>query len=481
MTAATLLRLGDLVARVEARYGAVIRRTHQPVDGLEISGITHDSRAVRPGSLFVCVRGGNADGHMHAKSAIAAGAVGLVVDHRLSDVGEVPQIEVENTRDQMGRLAAAFYGFPGDHMVLVGVTGTNGKTTTAHTLESILRAAGMSVGVIGTLTQKRTTPEATDIQQRLAELRDVGCKIVVLEVTSHALDLQRVRGLQFSIAIFTNLSQDHLDFHGSIESYFRAKAKLFTSEYAKFAIVNADDRYGRLLFDGAEIPTEPVSIDNAKELVLGPHGSQFSLDGHQLTMPIAGAFNVMNAIEAVAAARRLGISWESIAEGIANTRVAGRFEPVVAGQSFAVYVDFAHTPDGLERVLGAARETVGTGRLISVFGCGGDRDRTKRPIMAEIGSRLSDVTILTADNPRSEDVNEILKDMLSGVDDKTNVYVQPDRRAAIESALAQAQAGDVVVIAGKGHEQGQESAGVITPFDDRDVARNYLLSVGPTP
>jgi UDP-N-acetylmuramoyl-L-alanyl-D-glutamate--2,6-diaminopimelate ligase len=481
MTPAPSLTLGELVSRLEARYGTVIRHSHSAAEALEVTGVTHDSRAVRSGSVFVCVRGMSADGHDHARAAIAAGAVALVVDHRLDDVGDVSQIEVENTRDEMGRFAAAFYGFPGDHMVLIGVTGTNGKTTTAHTLESILRAAGKSVGVIGTLTQKRTTPEATDIQERLAELCNDGCEIVVMEVTSHALELQRVRGLQFSIAVFTNLSQDHLDFHGSIESYFRAKARLFTREYAKCAIVNADDRYGRLLFDGAEIPTQPVSIGDAKDLVLGPHGSVFSLDGHQLAMPIAGSFNVMNAIEAVTAARQLDVPWEAIAEGMANTRVAGRFEPIEAGQPFAVYVDFAHTPDGLERVLSAARETIGNGRLLSVFGCGGDRDRTKRPVMAEVGSRLSDVTIFTSDNPRSERVEAILRDMLDGVADQKNVHVQPDRRLAIESALDQARAGDVVVIAGKGHEQGQEAGGVVTPFDDRDVARSYLRSIAGTP
>jgi UDP-N-acetylmuramoyl-L-alanyl-D-glutamate--2,6-diaminopimelate ligase len=468
----------DLVDRVKGRFGAAIRAIHGEVANVIVKSVTHDSKSVRPGSLFVCVRGSRSDGHQHAAEAVANGAVCLLVDHFIDGLDTVVQLEVENTRDEMARIAAAFYGFPGDAMTLVGITGTNGKTTTAHTLESMLIASGKRVGVIGTLTQRRTTPEATDVQERLAELRRDGCEIVVLEVTSHALELQRVRGLVFQVAIFTNLSQDHLDFHGTIEVYFRAKAKLFTPEYAVRAVVNGDDRYGRLLFDGAEIPTERTTLADLSDLQLGPNGSTFQWSDRRFSMPIAGQFNVMNALQAATAARLLGIEFDAIATGMAATRVAGRFEPVDVGQPFAVYVDFAHTPDGLERVLGAARQTLQSGRLISVFGCGGDRDRTKRPLMAEIGARLSDVTYFTSDNPRSETVESILDDMLVGAPDQKHVHVEPDRRRAMEMAFREAKPGDVVVIAGKGHEQGQESNGVVTPFDDRMVSSELLQELG---
>lgn len=469
--------VAEIVARVESRFGNVVRSMVGD-DSLAVRAITHSSMHVGPQTLFVCVRGSSSNGHDFAKEAVERGASALLVDHVVEGVDGVAQIVVENTRAEMGRFAASVFGFPGDALTLIGITGTNGKTTTAHTLESILRAAGRSVEVIGTLTQKRTTPEATDIQERLGELRDAGCEFVVMEVTSHALDLFRVRGLHFAVAVFTNLSQDHLDFHGTIEAYFRSKAKLFTSEYSERAFVNGDDRYGRLLADGAEISTEQISLSAVDDLVLGPRGSTFTWQGHRFEVPIAGAFNVMNALEATAVARVLGLDWSPIINGIAAVRVPGRFEPVDAGQPFAVYVDFAHTPDGLERVLSAARETVGSGRLISVFGCGGDRDRTKRPVMGEIGARLSDLAIFTSDNPRSESPEYILDEMLAGVSGQENVRVIVDRYRAIESALSAAVSGDVVVIAGKGHEQGQESLGTVTPFDDRDVAREILRSQG---
>jgi UDP-N-acetylmuramoyl-L-alanyl-D-glutamate--2,6-diaminopimelate ligase len=472
------VRVEELIRSVTERFGDVVRAVHGEQANVIVTSLTHVSQMVQPGSLFICVRGSRSDGHDHARDAVSAGAVCLLVDRLIADLGDVVQIEVENTRDEMARVASAFYNFPADHMTLVGVTGTNGKTTTAHTLESMLAASGKKVAVIGTLTQKRTTPEATDVQQRLAELHRDGYEVVVMEVTSHALELQRVRGLVFEVAIFTNLSQDHLDFHGTIEAYFRAKAKLFTPEYAVRAVVNADDRYGRLLFDGAAIPTSQTSLSELTHLELGPNGSTFQWSGHQFVMPIAGPFNVMNALQAASAAMILGVSASDIATGMAATHVAGRFEPIDVGQPFAVYVDFAHTPDGLERVLGAARQTVLTGRLISVFGCGGDRDRTKRPMMGEIGARLSDLTIFTSDNPRSERIEAILADMLEGVADQTYVHVEADRREAIAVALRSAKPGDVVVIAGKGHEQGQESNGVVVPFDDRTVSSELLRELG---
>lgn len=469
--------VADLVSAVERRFGQVVVEVVGD-QSREVASITHNSTVVKPNELFVCVRGSSSDGHDYAAEAVNRGASCLLVDHTIPGIDPVAQVVVKDTRLEMGRFAAAVHGFPADGLTLIGITGTNGKTTTAHTIESILRAAGRSVEVIGTLTQKRTTPEATDIQERLAELRSSGCEFVVMEVTSHALDLHRVRGLRFAVAVFTNLSQDHLDFHGTIEAYFRSKAKLFRPEYADRAIVNGDDRYGRLLFDSAEIPTEQISLGSVEELVLGQRGSTFVWNGQRFKIPIAGTFNVMNGLQAAAVARMLGIEWAPIIAGVESVRVPGRFEPIDAGQPFAVYVDFAHTPDGLERVLGAARETLGTGRLISVFGCGGDRDRAKRPMMGDIGARLSDVAYFTSDNPRSESIESILNDMLEGVAHPENVRVVADRREAIESAFLDAQPGDVVVIAGKGHEQGQEISGTVTPFDDRDVARSLLRDAG---
>jgi UDP-N-acetylmuramoyl-L-alanyl-D-glutamate--2,6-diaminopimelate ligase len=303
-----------------------------------------------------------------------------------------------------------------------------------------------------------------------------------MEVTSHALELHRVRGIRFSAAVFTNLSQDHLDFHPTMEAYFRAKARLFTPDYSARAIVNGDDPRGALLAVSAQIPTESVTMADAADLALDAMGSSFSIGGHPVRLGMAGAFNVMNALEAAAAARTLGIDDAVIARGLATAAVPGRFERVDAGQPFAVVVDFAHTPDGLERLLRAARDTMPDGaRLLCVFGCGGDRDRTKRPLMGALGADLSDLAIVTSDNPRSEDPAAIADEMLAGVAEgaRNKVVVELDRRSAIERAIGAARPGDVVVIAGKGHEQGQDVQGVVTPFDDREVARVALRAARP--
>lgn len=470
------IALDDLLTRVATHEPRLVPNVEvAATSGVVIADVTHDSRRVMAGTLFVCVRGSQADGHQFAEDALAAGAVALVVDRRLSLGRNVPQLVVADTREAMGPIAAAFYDFPGDALTLIGITGTNGKTTTAHALESIVAASGRKVAVIGTLTQGRTTPEATDLQRRLAELRSDGVEIVILEVTSHALDLHRVRGLHFDVAIFTNLSPDHLDFHETMEAYFRAKAKLFTPEYATRAIVNSDDPRGSLLVAAALIPTESVTLSDATSLVLGATHSTFEIRGEKVELALAGSFNVSNALEAAGAARMLGIDDSTIARGLTTTSVPGRFEPIVEGQSFGVVIDFAHTPDGLERLLKAARETLAAGsKLICVFGCGGDRDRAKRPAMGAIGSSLSDVAIITSDNPRSEDPKSIADQMLAGVSNRSRVVVELDRAVAIERAIGVATDSDLVVIAGKGHETGQESGGVVLPFDDREVARETL-------
>lgn len=437
---------------------------------------THDSRQVADlgsGSLFCCVSGERFDGHLFAAQAVADGASALLVERRV-DV-DVPQIRVESVRLAMGHAASIVHGDPARSLRLIGVTGTNGKTTTAHMLEAVLRAAGRQPAVIGTLTQTRTTPESTDLHAKLADLRADGRSDVVMEVTSHALELHRVDGCRFSVSAFTNLSQDHLDFHLTMEAYFRAKAKLFVPEFTDEAVVNVDDRYGRLLLDSAVVPTTGVQLADVSDLVLHATGSSFVWDGLAITLALAGEFNVRNAITVAAMARKLGIADAAIVEGLAHAVVPGRYEPVRAGQNFGVIVDFAHTPDGLLRVLQAARTTLRSGsKLITVFGCGGDRDRGKRPQMGAAAAMNSDAVIVTSDNPRSEVPSAILDDIIAGIDHRETVQVIEDRRAAIEAALRMAQPDDVVVIAGKGHETGQDVGGVVSPFDDRLVAMEVL-------
>ena len=474
------VRVGVLLDRLAAhavRHGTapLDARLSDPSDAasvVEICGVTHDSRSVRRGWLLCCVRGSFIDGHRFASDAVAAGATAVLVDHRLPLPSHVAQIVVEDTRVAMGPVSGAFYDYPGDSLELVGITGTNGKTTTAHLLDAILRAAGRKSAVIGTLTQTRTTPEATDVQERLSELRDEGVASVVIEVTSHALQLHRVDALHFAVGVFTNLSQDHLDFHETMEAYFRAKARLFDPLRSAAAVVNTDDTHGRLLFDAATIPTIGFRAADATDVRVGVATGEFVWRGRRVALAMGGVFNVMNALAAATTAELIGVSADAIVEGLSTATVPGRFEPVRGPQPFGVLVDFAHTPDGLERVLEAARPSVGPScRLIVVFGCGGDRDRGKRPLMGRIATALADLAILTSDNPRSEDPNRIIDEVRAGAVQIGRLTVQPDRRQAIRDALGVAQAGDVVVIAGKGHESGQEIDGVVHPFDDRDVAR----------
>lgn len=444
-----------------------------------ITNVTHDSRTVTEGSLFCCIRGAGVDGHRFANDAVAKGAVCLLVDHVVETTVPVAQIVVNDTRAAMGWFAAGVLGFPADQLTMVGITGTNGKTTTAQLLADMLRADGRKVGVIGTLTQARTTPEATDLQALLRSFVDDGCDSVVMEVSSHALELHRVAGVRFQVAIFTNLSQDHLDFHDSMESYFRAKARLFTTELAERAIVNLDDPHGRLLYDAAVVPTDGYSINDAEELVLSADRSEFLVSGRRFELSIGGTFNVSNALAAIAAAHMLGVSPAAIVEATRSASVPGRFEPVRAGQPFVVLIDFAHTPDGLDSVLRSARLSMApTARLIVVFGCGGDRDAAKRPIMGRIATDLADLAVLTSDNPRSEDPLSILDQVVAGVLRDEVLQVIEDRRTAISVALRSAVSGDVVVIAGKGHENGQQVGTVVHPFHDRTVTESLLAEMG---
>jgi UDP-N-acetylmuramoyl-L-alanyl-D-glutamate--2,6-diaminopimelate ligase len=446
------------------------------VAGVDISAVTYDSRAVTRGALFVCVRGLVADGHDFANDAVERGAVALVVERALPI--DVTQVVVADARVAMAPIAAAFYGHPSDALKVVGVTGTNGKTTTVHFLDSIMRQHGWATGVVGTLTGPRTTPEAPDLQRELAEWRDEGRQAVAMEVSSHALALHRVDATHFAVAVFTNLTRDHLDFHGTMERYFEAKARLFTPDFTARAVVNADDPRGRLLLDAAQVPTVPYALADVSDLRLAPSQSSCQWRGADLVVPIGGRHNVMNALAAANAAAELGVPIPTITAGIGNAGpVPGRFEPIDEGQAFSVVVDYAHTPDGLERVLEAAREVASGHRVLVVFGAGGDRDRTKRPAMGAAAAAGADVAILTSDNPRSEDPAAIIAEVASGAPGAALV-VKVDRREAISLAMEQASAGDVVVIAGKGHEATQTIGDLVLPFDDRVVAREELIRLG---
>jgi UDP-N-acetylmuramoyl-L-alanyl-D-glutamate--2,6-diaminopimelate ligase len=452
----------------------------------EITGLAYDARRVTPGALFVCIRGLKADGHDFAPQAVANGAAALIVERAL-DLS-VPQLVVADAREAMALAADAFFDHPTQELEVVGVTGTNGKTTTAFLLFSILAAAGRRPGLLGTIENRiggerraatRTTAEAIDLQRTFRELLDAGDRSCALEATSHGSALKRLLGVRFSALVFTNLSQDHLDFHGTMEKYFAAKRRLFTEPGLDGsrppAAINVGDPYGRALAEELRaVGEEPVefSLGDTADLEVTATGSSFRIGELDLTTRLRGRFNVENVLGAVAAARILGVDEEAIAAGVDHLAgVPGRFEAVDEGQPFTVLVDYSHTPGALESLLTEAR-SLATGRLVCIFGCGGDRDRGKRPLMGEIASRLADAVIVTSDNPRSEDPQAIIDEILAGVPGP--VEVEPDRAAAIGRALEEADAGDVVVIAGKGHEQGQEFADHTIPFDDRDVAREAL-------
>lgn len=465
------MRLDRLLDDVEplARRGDVA--------ATDVVAVVHDSRAVTPGALFCCLPGAHADGHDFAPAAVAGGAVALLCERALPL--EVTQVVVADARTAMAPIAAAFHGHPSRALSVVGITGTNGKTTTAHLLRAVLEADGRRTGLLGTLSGVRTTPEAPELQAALAGFRADGCRGVVMEVSSHALDQHRVDGTWFELAIFTNLSQDHLDYHGTTEAYFEAKARLFEPGRTAAAVVNRDDAHGRILLDSARVPTHDFGLDDATDLVLDGDGSSFRWEGQPVRLPLVGRFNVLNALAAATAARQLGVAAAVVADALSHVApVAGRLERVDAGQRFPVFVDYAHTPDGLEQLLAAVRP-LASGRVIVVFGCGGDRDRGKRPAMGAAASAGADLAVLTSDNPRNEDPAAIIDEVLTGVRAHgERVVVEPDRRAAIGLALAEAGAGDVVVIAGKGHETTQEIGDERLPFDDREVARTVLQTRG---
>ncbi len=505
--------------------------------GVEITGLAYDSREVRRGDLFFCVSGFSSDGHEFAPEAVRAGAAALVVERPLG-LG-VPEVVVASARAAMAPAAARFYGEPARSLRVVGVTGTNGKTTTAYLVRALLEAAGEQCGLLGTVKSviggeerqvARTTPEAIDLQEDLRAMLDGGDVACAMEVSSHALELGRVEATPFAAAIFTNLTQDHLDFHADMEEYFVAKRRLFVpadGERPAVSVINVGDPYGRRLaseVQGALTFAVGARADySATDVRCGFDGCRFKLGTpsgeREVALPMPGHFNVANALGALAAAHALGGDLDVLVEALERgVRVPGRFEPVEAGQGFAVLVDYAHTPDSLENVLRAARELVepGTprfggggerGRVLCVFGAGGDRDRGKRPLMGAIAARLADVAIVTSDNPRSEDPERIIEEIMdgavaaagevgacvggsgavragtaspeahsaNGARAPAELSAQVDRAAAIGAAIGAARPGDVVVIAGKGHEQGQEfEGGRKLPFDDVAVARAAL-------
>ena len=438
----------------------------------EVRDLAYDTRAVVPGSVFFCYAGAHVDRHDLAAEAVANGAVALVVERPVDADADVPQILVPDARAAMAVAADELFGRPTEELEVAGVTGTAGKTTTAFLLHSILDAAGRRPGLLSTVENRigndrapavRTTAEAIDLQRSFRAMLDAGNRSCVMEATSHGSALRRLDRVRFAVLAFTNLSQDHLDLHGTMESYFEAKRRLFAPGVP--AVVNVDDAWGQRL--AAEV-SDAVTFGLGGWADVGPS----ALEGIDLKLP--GRHNVANALAALAAARVLGVERDAIARGLERVHaVPGRMERVDAGQPFTVLVDYAHKPEALAQVLRTAR-ALGEGRVICVFGCGGDRDREKRPVMGRIAAELADVAIVTSDNPRSEDPDAIIAEVVAGADD---LEVEPDRRAAIELAVSRARPGDVVVIAGKGHEQGQEIAGRKLPFDDREAAREALRSV----
>jgi UDP-N-acetylmuramoyl-L-alanyl-D-glutamate--2,6-diaminopimelate ligase len=473
------MRLGELIPGAPPEAGEV-----------QLTSLAYDNRVVTPGALFFCVPGFTRDGHEFAAEAIARGAVALVVQRRLGL--DVPELQVDDVRAAMAPVASRFYGDPTAELQVVGITGTNGKTTTAFLLRALLEAGGRQTGLLGTVKSvvggaeqevERTTPEAIDLQRTFRTMLGLGDVACAMEVSSHALELHRADAIHFAAAIFTNLTQDHLDFHLTMEEYFLAKRRLFADARPRHAVLNIDDAYGARLADELEQPITFALDRDATYRAVDVHtdldGARFTAHGPdgatELRSPLRGRFNVYNVLGAFAAASALGVANDDAALAIETAgQVPGRFQTIDEGQGFAVLVDYAHTPDSLENVLEAARG-LATGRLHVVFGAGGDRDTGKRPLMGRVAAQLADRVIVTSDNPRSEDPEAIIDQILVGTG--PGVEHTADRRDAIASAIHGAMPGDVVVIAGKGHEQGQEFEDARkVPFDDATIAREALRS-----
>lgn len=486
--------LSQLLASIDTE--AVIGRTD-----IEIQDVSYDSRTVTAGTLFICLDGARVDGHAYAQKAAEAGAVAIVAQKDIEVAEGITVIRVADTRAAMQAIVPSFFDYPSRKLRMIGVTGTNGKTTSTYVLRSILQKAGYRVGVIGTIQImiedeiipiNNTTPDVIDLQKILVRMVEANIDYVIMEVSSHALVLNRVAGCDFNVAMFTNLTQDHLDFHKTLEQYALAKADLFARVASpmnckpnRAAVVNLDDEASKTMLAAAKgVKTITYGINNdadvrATDITVMGTGTSFKVTGaygeHDLKLRITGIFNVYNVLGTICAALSENIEWNTIIASLESfTSVAGRFELIDGGQLFPIIVDYAHTPDGLENILKTAKEFT-KGRIIVVFGCGGDRDRTKRPIMGRIAAELGDVVIATSDNPRTEDPARILDDVEAGIlevlDDNTQYEKIADRRAAIERAITMAEADDVVMIAGKGHETYQILNTGTIHFDDREVAR----------
>jgi UDP-N-acetylmuramoyl-L-alanyl-D-glutamate--2,6-diaminopimelate ligase len=460
---------------------------------LGIVDVTHDSRTVGPGTLFVALRGERHDGHRFLDAAVSGGSPAVCVEDPGLIPDGVPALIVDDTRRALAPLADRVFDHPSGRLRLVGVTGTNGKTTVTHMVHAICRAAGLRSAYAGTvgarivdasLPMARTTPEASDFQRLLSTMVDAGVTTAAVEVSSHGLALRRVDATAFSIAAFTNLSPDHLDFHGDMESYYLTKRQLF--ERAASAVVWVGDAWGRRLASETSVPTTTVGFEDADVVGvvdrLGFDATTMSVTasdgGAVLRVPLAGRFNAANALVAAAIGRALDLRWDTIAAGVSSvSAVPGRFELVETGRDLTVIVDYAHTPDGIAATIAAARDVVaGSARIVAVVGAGGDRDRSKRPLMGAAVA-AADVAVITSDNPRSEDPTEIVHQVAAGVPADASVVIEVDRRAAIGQALRIARPGDVVLLLGKGHETGQEIGGTVVPFDDRIVAREEAAAL----
>jgi UDP-N-acetylmuramoyl-L-alanyl-D-glutamate--2,6-diaminopimelate ligase len=438
---------------------------------IDVAAIEFDSRRVGPGALFCCLSGRIGDGHDHAPEAVARGATALLTERRLAlDVTQVV-VAPGTARPAMARMACAFYGQPARSLVTVGVTGTNGKTSVTHLLGSIFEAHLWPTTVIGTLDGARTTPESPVLQRLLAQARDGGRRAVAMEVSSHALDQSRVDGIRFDVAVFTNLSQDHLDYHRTVDRYFAAKASLFTPARAAVAVVNADDPWGRRLLEQPAVPTVGFTMAEVSGVESAADHTSFTWRGRRIELALAGSFQVANALAAATTAVVLDVPEDAIVAGLQRAApVPGRFEVVDTAAPFIIVVDYAHTPDGLQVALDSARRLAAGHRVLCVFGCGGDRDHEKRPAMGAVAGRGADVSVLTSDNPRNEDPDAIIAAVLTGVSEGSEVTVRPDRADAIELVIGLAAPGDVVVVAGKGHEREIEIGSQRVPFDDRHHA-----------
>ncbi len=472
---------------------------HCILQGLSITGIQYDSRKVTLGNLFVAIKGFQSDGHQYIRQALENGAIAIMISDEAYCSNEYPWVLVEDGRLALAQISNAFYEHPSEKLTLIGVTGTNGKTTTTNLICKIIEAQGEQTGLIGTIHNRiggrilegsRTTPESLELQQMFAQMVEAGIHYAVMEVSSHALELHRVTCCDFDMAVFTNLTQDHLDYHITMENYCKAKTILFRmlgekgekAGLQKAAVINLDDPWAPQFLVASNVPVVTYSMHKdaswkAEDVHVGAEGVRYTVDGHPVQLHLTGNFNVYNSLAALAVGEALGFPLEDVIHALEQVGgIAGRFQTVQGAKDFSVIVDYAHTPDGLENVISTA-QAFAKGRVITVFGCGGDRDRTKRPLMGAMAARLSDYCVVTSDNPRTEEPEQILQDILPGVTEHMQpetYHVEVDRRKAIHYAVQMAQPGDVVLLAGKGHENYQDVNGQKHHFDDYEVAQEAI-------